>query len=356
MSNQETVDAVRLMVIGACLCDYGSRLIVDDTKQEMKMRCNGVINAVKAFERYFVGHPNGNKESAIDFKKGFNRNETVLLADLRRRLGRNSQCCKGINNTTMKKLKVLVACEESQTVTKAFRAKGYEAYSCDLLDCSGGHPEWHIKYDAKQVLRGGSFTLGNDWKCDEVIIYKWDLVIAHPPCTRLTNAGARWLTSKKPRNGYVWSEKANIFIRDDQDIWAELGNGITFFQEFKTYGMEGNKIAIENPKPHKYAREGFWVPDPLPEVYTSDFFFTGIGSFTQSIQPYEFGHMETKETCLWLYGLPELQPTNNVYYEMMNLPYGERAKVHHASPGPERAKIRSKTYTGIAEAMASQWS
>lgn len=82
MSNQETVDAIRLMVIGSLLAEYGCRLMVDDTKKEMKMRCNGVINAVKAFERYFVGHPNGNSQSAKDFKKGFNRNETVLLADL----------------------------------------------------------------------------------------------------------------------------------------------------------------------------------------------------------------------------------------------------------------------------------
>lgn len=230
-------------------------------------------------------------------------------------------------------MKVLVACEESQAVTKAFRAKGHEAYSCDLLDCSGGHPEWHIKDDAVKVLRGNC----------------WDLVIAHPPCTRLTNAGVRWLTSKRPRPGYVWNERSNIYISEDENIWAELESGIAFFKEFKSYGMEGNKIAIENPKPHKYAREGFWVPN-------SDSFITGIGAYTQSIQPYEFGHLETKETCLWLYGLPKLISTNNVYEEMMKLPYGERAKVHHASPGPERARLRSVTYKGIAEAMAAQWS
>lgn len=236
-------------------------------------------------------------------------------------------------------MKVLVACEESQAVTIAFRNKGHEAYSCDFQNCSGGHPEWHIKDDAVKVMRGNS----------------WDLVIAHPTCTRMTNAGVRWLISKKPRAGYAWSEKAERYINTDQDIWAQLGAGITFFQEFKIYGMEGNKIGIENSKPHKYAREGFWVPDPMPEVYTSNFFFTGIGMYTQSIQPYDFGHLETKETCLWLYGLPNLVPTNNVYEEMMKLPYGKRAKVHHASPGPERAKIRSKTYTGIAQAMADQW-
>lgn len=255
-----------------------------------------------------------------------------------------------------KKLKVAVLCEESQTVTKAFRALGHEAYSCDLENCSGGHPEWHIKHDAIQVLSGGVFPLGNDVKVDEVIIHSLDLVIAHPPCTRLTNAGVRWLTSKKARNGYVWHDKFGLYIKDDPNgIWADLASGITFFEEFLIYGRNGNKIAIENPKPHKYARDGFWVPDPMPEVHESNFFFTGIGQYTQSIQPYEFGHLETKETCLWLYNLPNLVPTNNVYDEMMKLPYGERAKVHHASPGPERAKLRSKTYKGIAEAMASQW-
>jgi len=229
--------------------------------------------------------------------------------------------------------RILVACEESQVVCKAFRAKGHEAYSCDIQDCSGGHPEWHIKDDAVKIMRGD----------------RWDLVIAHPPCTRLTNAGVRWLTSKKPRVGYVWSDKAAIYINTDQTIWADLRDGIAFFKEFQTYGMEGNKISIENPKPHKYAREGFWMPSPFNDS------FTGIGMYTQSIQPYEFGHLETKETCLWLYGLPNLIPTNNVYNEMMKLSYGERAKVHHASPGPERAKIRSKTYKGIAEAFAEQW-
>jgi hypothetical protein len=236
-----------------------------------------------------------------------------------------------------KKLKILVACEESQAVTKAFRALGHEAYSCDLLPCSGGHPEWHIKEDAIKVLRGNI----------------WDLVIAHPPCTRMTNAGVRWLTSRKPRKGYVWCNLNKIYINSDfNGVWADLASGITFFEEFKIYGMEGNKIAIENPKPHKYAREGFWVPNS-PEL---DFFFTGIGRPTQFIQPYQFGHTETKETGLWLYNLPELNGTNDVYEEMMRLPYGERAKVHHASPGPERAKLRSKTYEGIANAMAIQWS
>lgn len=254
-----------------------------------------------------------------------------------------------MNHQTNKKLKVLVACEESQAVTIAFRERGHEAYSCDLLDCSGGHPEWHIKQDAIEVLGGGAFTLGNDFGIDEAIVHKWDLVIAHPPCTRLTNSGVRWLTSKKPRAGYKWNENMKRFINEDEIIWGDLVKGIGFFRQFVLYGKAGNKIGIENPVPHMYAREGFLYPN------TNNLFIAGIGAPTQIIQPYEYGHLEKKATGLWLYGLPEVRPTNNVYEDMMKLPYGERAKVHHASPGPERARIRSKTYAGIAEALAKQW-
>lgn len=198
--------------------------------------------------------------------------------------------------------KVLIACEESQTVCKAFREKGYEAYSCDLQPCSGGHPEWHIQEDAIRVLQRE----------------KWDLVIAHPPCTRLANSGVRWL--------------------HERNLWEELHEAVLFFKEFVKYGQQGNKIAIENPIPHKYA---------LTEI--------GV-RYRQIVQPYHFGHMESKATCLWLFGLPDLQPTNNVKAEMMKLDYKDRAKVHYCSPGPERVKIRSRTYPGIAREMAEQWS
>jgi hypothetical protein len=204
----------------------------------------------------------------------------------------------------MKKLKVLVACEESQAVTKEFRKLGHEAYSCDILPCSGGHPEWHIQGDAVEVLYSE----------------KWDLVIAHPPCTRLANSGVRWLK--------------------ERDLWNDLKDACEFFNEFKKYGESGSLIAIENPIPHKYATHGFLQEEKHVE---------GIGNYTQIIQPYEFGHLEKKATCLWLFGLPELKETNNVHKEMMQLPYSERAKIH-------RAKLRSKTYTGIAKAMAEQWS
>jgi len=218
-------------------------------------------------------------------------------------------------------MKVGVFCEESQVVTKAFRAKGHEAYSIDVVDCSGGHPEWHIKGDAFKNLWGKN----------------WDLAICHPPCTRMANSGVRWLSSKNPRKGYTWSDSAQIYLRDDPKIWSDLYEGIQFFKKFTLYGKLGHRAAVEQPVHHKYAIEEIAEP------------------YTQLIQPYQFGHLEKKATCLWLFGLPPLVETNNVYKEMMELSYSQRAKIHYASPGPERAKIRSKTYTGIAEAMADQW-
>lgn len=185
-------------------------------------------------------------------------------------------------------MKVLIACEESQRVCKAFRRYGHEAYSCDIQECSGGHPEWHIKDDALKVIHDD-----------------WDLIIAHPPCTRLANSGVRWL---KPR-----------------ELWDDLDKGIKFFLEFKKVKC---RLAIENPIPHRYA-------------------MARIGKYTQIIHPWQFGHSEQKATCLWLYGLPKLAPTKIVHKGLSvlgNLP-----------PSSDRAKLRSKTYEGIADAMARQW-
>ena len=218
-------------------------------------------------------------------------------------------------------MKVLIACERSQEVCKAFRAMGHEAYSCDIEDCYGGHPEWHIKDDAIKTLYST----------------KWDLVIAHPPCTRLANSGVRWLVSKTPRKGYEWNEHMQIYANTDPKIWQDLLDGCTFFNHFILYGKLGRKICVENPTQHKYAKS------EINAIHS------------QTIEPYQFGHLEKKKTCLWNFGLPNLKETNNVYDEMMKLPYAERAKVHYASPGVNRATIRSKTYSGIAEAMAEQW-
>jgi hypothetical protein len=199
-----------------------------------------------------------------------------------------------LNNQTI--LKVLVACEESQEVAKQFRALGHEAFSCDIQDCSGGHPEWHIKGDAINEAYSG----------------KYDLMIAHPPCTYLANSGVRWLNIV---DGYV----------TNRERWQSLLWGRRLFVDLLNAPI--NTVAIENPIPHKHAT--------LPK-------------YTQIIQPWQFGHGETKATCLWLRGLPKLKPTDIVE--------GREQKVWKMPPSVDRQKLRSKTYSGIAKAMAEQWS
>lgn len=189
-------------------------------------------------------------------------------------------------------MKVLVACEESQAVTIAFRDRGHEAYSCDILPCSGGHPEWHLQDDIRNVLR------------HEFNSPQWDLVIAFPPCTNLAVSGARWFKEKQA-NG-------------------EQGKSILFF-EFFTY-LRTPKVAIENPI------------GIMSTIYRKP---------DQIIQPWQFGHGETKATCLWLKNLPKLQPTNIVE--------GREQRIWKMAPSPDRAKNRSKTFPGIAKAMAEQW-
>lgn len=183
-------------------------------------------------------------------------------------------------------MKVLVACEESQRVCMAFRERGHEAYSCDIQDCSGGHPEWHIQGDVLQVLNPTTIYDGYDNElygikfatCDGFVHYlveKWDLIIAHPPCTYLTNAGA---CRMYPQKGKI-----------DPDRFARAMEAKKFFMAFLNADCE--KICIENPIPLSVCE--------LPKK-------------TQAIQPYEFGHPYTKKTYLWLKGLPNLVPTNIV--------------------------------------------
>lgn len=184
-------------------------------------------------------------------------------------------------------MRVLIACEESQEVCKAFRELGHEAYSCDIQPCSGGHPEWHLQADALQMLK-----------------MDWDLIIAHPPCTDLAVSGARWFAEK----------------RED----GRQQKSIEFFMQFANCTCE--RIAIENPIG---IMSSIWrKPD-------------------QIIQPWQFGHGETKATCLWLKGLPALKPTDIVE--------GREQRIWKMPPGAERSKLRSKTYPGIAKAMAEQW-
>lgn len=207
----------------------------------------------------------------------------------------------------------LVACEESQEVTIALRDAGIIAYSCDILPCSGGHPEWHIQGDVKDVLKLGEFTTQAGTK---ITIPRIDLLIAHPVCTYLCNSGVRWLHEQEGR-------------------WEKLVDAAKFFRLFLEADVK--HVAVENPIPHKYAVEK-------------------IGrSYDQCIQPYQFGHPERKATCFWLKNLPELQPTKDVKREMEALPKSQAQRIWYASPGEDRAKERSKTFKGIAKAMAEQW-
>lgn len=202
-------------------------------------------------------------------------------------------------------MKVLIACEESQAVCKAFRALGHESYSCDTQECSGGHPEWHIMRDCLQILNGNCVfeTADGETHC---IRGRWDLVIAHPPCTYLTNAGSQLL---RPGAGAYNVERLNAGFRAKEFFLACLN-------------ADCDRIAVENPVPNSIFR--------LP-------------LYTQIIEPWQFGDPYTKKTCLWLKGLSPLVPTDIVK------PIGSW-NVIHRSP-----KKRSKTFEGIALAMAEQW-
>lgn len=220
-------------------------------------------------------------------------------------------------------MNVLVACEESQAVCIEFRKKGHEAYSCDIIDCSGGHPEWHIKQDVLPLLDGNCSFETVDGVLHE-IKGKWDMIIAFPPCTYLTVAGNRWFNFKR------YGEKAIQRKKDREDA-------IKFFMAFAN--AESKKIAIENP---------------------IGVMSTAYRKPNQIIHPYMFGDPERKGTCLWLKGLPELKPTNIVEPNIISYKNGKGTdSPWHMNtimlPKEERAKLRSKTFTGIAKAMAEQW-
>lgn len=223
-------------------------------------------------------------------------------------------------------MNVLVACEESQEVCKAFRARGHNAYSCDLQECSGGHPEWHIKDDVLAVLypdkwRGTNLHLQSGHICR---IFKWDLIIAHPPCTFLSAAGACRMYPTKGIIDHARYEKAMAAREFFMKLWLNSTCG---------------HICIENPRPLKCVN--------LPKE-------------TQRIQPYQFGDPWSKQTYLWLYGLPELQPTKICSEYKPYISCGtSRNKGNPDKAGFSRAggaqKVRSRTFSGIAEAMADQW-
>jgi hypothetical protein len=199
----------------------------------------------------------------------------------------------------MTPMKVLVACEFSGVVRRAFAARGHDAWSCDLLPAEDRSNK-HIVGDARDILGDG-----------------WDLLmVAHPPCTRLTNSGVRWLSVPPPG-------------RSKADLWRELDEGAALFSDF--WNAPIPRIAVENPVMHKHAKARI----------------RNYSEPAQSVQPWQFGHGETKRTCLWLKGLPPLVPTNIVA--------GREARVHRMPPGPDRWRERSRFFSGIADAMADQW-
>lgn len=223
-------------------------------------------------------------------------------------------------------MKVLVACEESQRVCMAFRALGHEAYSCDIIEPSGGCPEWHILGDVLKVINPNEngeifFT---DMRGGQHHVDKWDLIVGHPECRFLSNAGACRLY---PHKGELNIERYKKGLEAKE-----------FF--LKIYNAKCDHIAVENPIPSKV----FEMPP-----------------YTQIIQPYEFGHPYSKKTCLWLKGLPKLEPTKVL---SKYKPYvscgtsknkGNKDKAGFSRSGGA-AKVRSKTFKGIAQAMAEQWS
>ena len=226
-------------------------------------------------------------------------------------------------------MNVLIACECSQTVCKEFRALGHEAYSCDIEDQYGAHPEWHIKGDCLEILRGGQMFKTEDGSTHN--IDKWDLIIAHPPCTYLSNAATRSHSLKG-------ATLEQINARTQKRIQAQ-----EFFMEFANVNCE--KVAIENPV------------GVMNTVYRKP---------DQIIEPYQFAESEgdkenyvTKRTCLWLKGLNALK-TNNLPRPNNAEKYGRwsngKAGCWNEVQGQKnRATVRSKTFLGIAKAMAEQW-
>tara|TARA_B110000211_G_scaffold371_1_gene451 strand:+ start:58 stop:669 length:612 start_codon:yes stop_codon:yes gene_type:complete len=202
-------------------------------------------------------------------------------------------------------MKVLIACEESQTVTKEFRRIGIEAYSCDIQECSGGHPEWHIKGDAIAEAYSG----------------KYDMMIAHPPCTFMSKAGARWMF---PTAGNL-SEERFEKSQEAKDFFMKMLNAPIKY------------IAVENPTPLKVV---------------------GLPMHTQAVQPYEYGHPYSKRTLLWLKNLKPLNPTEIIENYTPYLPSntgGKKRGQSYSRGISKNAKESSKTFQGVARAMATQW-
>lgn len=222
------------------------------------------------------------------------------------------------------KMNVLIACEESQTVCTEFRKLGHNAFSCDIIDCSGGHPEWHIKGDCLPLLNGSCEFITTDG-VKHKIEGKWDLIVAHPPCTYMTTASACRMYHKQDDISVLDEERVKQMIFS-RDIFIKILNA------------DCEKICVENPTPMKIAC--------LP-------------NHSQVVQPYQYGHPYSKRTCLWLKGLTPLTPTNEIKPIFGSWVNGDASAYKRKGKGnifgKSSAKERSKTFVGIAKAMAHQW-
>lgn len=218
-------------------------------------------------------------------------------------------------------MKILIACEESQAVCKEMRRLGHECYSCDIIECSGGYPEWHIMQDVIPLLNGNCAFKTMDG-VEHSIDGKWDMIIAHPPCTYLTLAGNKWY---KPE-----------FKERFPNRLMQRQQAVDFFMKFVIADCE--RIAIENPV------------GIMSSVYRKP---------DQYIEPYQFGDAEKKKTGLWVKGLKKLEHTNIVEPVIIHCKSGANEPRWHMEtmklPPVERSKARSKTFPGIAKAMAEQW-
>jgi hypothetical protein len=235
----------------------------------------------------------------------------------------------------MKKLNVLIACEESQALTREFRLLGHNAFSCDLLPCSGGHPEWHFNNDVFEIIKNQGGVLQNGETVN--INADWDMMIAHPPCTYLAVSGAQWYYHPEDKDLPVESRRPHP---KHPDRAADREKAIEFFIRIANAPID--KIAIENPV--GVISSAYRKPD-------------------QIVQPFMFGDEARKTTCLWLKNLPKLEPTDivsegeRVYFKSgKSHPKWYADALSNAKSSEERRTMRSKTFIGMAKAMANQWS
>jgi len=231
-------------------------------------------------------------------------------------------------------MKILVACEESQAITKELRALGHDAYSCDLLPCSGGHPEWHFNYDVFQVIEENGGTLQNGDVVNDGL--DWELMIAHPPCTFLAVSGARWYYH--PDDSGMPTSKRRPHPRFPNRA-KDREEAVEFF--IKLCEAPIDKIAVENPV---------------------GIISTRYRKPNQTVHPWMFGDEASKATCLWLKNLPLLEPTNIVgkgervvLKSGKSLPKWYSDALTNSKTAAERRTLRSKTFKGMAQAMALQW-